>query len=69
MTTMHHLAVAGYERRKHLFTADFPNAYLKMDRTKHGMPKERTRLTGKLLRLVCEEQPEYKEYVHNGPYF
>jgi len=28
MTTMHHLAVAGYEKRKHLFTADFSNAYL-----------------------------------------
>jgi len=69
MTTMHHLAVAGHEKRKHLFTADFPNAYLKIDREKHGMPKEYTRLTGKLARLVCEEQPEYKNYMHNGCLF
>ncbi len=69
MTTMHHLAVAGFERRRHLFAADFPNAYLKIDRTKHGMPKEYTRLTGKLARLVCEEQPEYRSYMHNGSLF
>jgi hypothetical protein len=69
MTTMHHLAVAGFEKRKHLFTADFPNAYLKIDRTKHGMPKEYTRLTGKLARLVCEEQPDFRSYMHNGSLF
>jgi len=69
MTTMHHLATAGYEKRKHLFTADFPNAYLKVDRSKHDMPREFTRLTGKLARLVCEEQPEYKQYLHQGCLF
>jgi len=69
MTTMHHLAVAGHEKRKHLFTADFPNAYLKIDRSKHGMPKEYTRLTGKLARLVCEVEPEYAKYMHKGSIF
>ena len=69
MTTMFHLATASYEKRKHVFTADFPNAYLKVDRSKHGMPKEYTRLTGKLAKLVCEEEPDYLKYMHNGSLF
>jgi len=58
MTTMTHLAVASYEKREHVFIADFPIAYLKVDRSKHGMPKEYTRITGKLARLICEEEAE-----------
>jgi len=55
----HHPATAGHEagheKRRHLFAADFPYAYLNVDRAKHEMSKEFTRLTDKLVKLVCDE--------------
>ena len=66
MTTMIHLGVAAHEKREHLFTADFPNAYLKVDRKEHDMPVEHTRLTGKLAKLICEVEPSFLPYMRNG---
>lgn len=63
MTTMVHLAVASYERRPIIFTADFPAAYLKVERKKYNMPIEHTRITGTLLNVVLKAAPDYKKYV------
>ncbi len=63
MTTMAHLAVASYEKRKFLFSADFPGAYLKVDREKHEMPDEYTRLTGRLAQIVIKASPDFAKYM------
>ena len=66
MTTIAHLAVASHEKRKYIMSADFPSAYLKVDRAKHAMPREFTRITGKLAEIMVKEEPTWREYVHNG---
>ena len=63
MTTMAHLSVASYEKRPIVFSADFPAAYLKVRRDKYSMPKEHTRLTGSLLRIVLKAEPSYSKFV------
>jgi hypothetical protein len=66
LTSMIHLTVASHQKRKHVFSADFPSAYLKVDRAKHNMPKEFTRITGQLAKLFIAEEPSLEEYTING---
>ena len=66
MTTAVHLAVASFEKRQHVMTADFPSAYLKVERAKHDMPREFTRITGKLAELMIREEPSWGKYRHQG---
>ena len=66
LTTMTHLTVASHQRRKHVFSVDFPGAYLKVDRSKHNMPVEFTRITGQLAKLFIAEEPSLAEYMIDG---
>ena len=66
LTSMIHLTVASKQKRKHVFSADFPSAYLKVDRAKHNMPKEFTRITGQLAKLFLAEEPSLAEYMKDG---
>ena len=66
LTTMTHLTVASHQRRKHVFSVDFPGAYLKVDRAKHHMPTEYTRITGQLAKLFIAEEPSLAEYLTDG---
>ena len=66
LTTMTHLTVASHQRRKHVFSVDFPGAYLKVDRSKHNMPVEFTRITGQLAKLFVAEEPSLAEYMLDG---
>jgi hypothetical protein len=63
---MTHLTVASHQRRKHVFSVDFPSAFLKVDRAKHNMPVEHTRITGQLAKLFVEEEPTLAEYMLDG---
>jgi len=66
MTTMIHLAVASFEKRQHVVSADFPSAYLKVERARHDMPREFTRITGKLAELMVKEEPSWSQYMRHG---
>jgi len=69
MTTMIHLAVASYEQRPFISQIDYPGAYLGIDRSKHNMPEELMRVSGKLAQLIISVDPTYKEYEVRGSFY
>ena len=68
-TTMIHLTVAAYEKRPYISQIDYPGAYLGIDRSKHDMPTEIMRVSGKLAKLVIEVDPTYANYEENGSFY